>query len=456
VAAETIAGMHQYTIVDANHITGTFAGIDTLTSYFLRPGAGLNYDPTAVRLTVVPVPFNDPNLVRTDNQKSLGSALQQIAESGGTNVTTALQQLGTVDQVRSAYDQLSGRTVTALAPVTITSMTRNVDLVANRLRGSLGSFSDRLTLQGLPPAPGPDAVTGLSISPYDFAIGNGTPFLAGEPWGVWGKGYALYGDRESKSEVAGYGYTSYGTSLGLDYKLFESLRLGLTGGYADGYIHHWASADHSDVSSTHLGLYGSYEEPEWYLDSMLAYADLGYQTHRLVDLTGEQLEGNPSGSLLTGYIETGLIRPFGAQGRLRPLTSFQVSALHIGSFTESGGDAALHFGEQRFESYKGSLGAAVSYPLSERTNGGRTDLELQGRWLHEFGDTRAGVDAAFAQTPAVVFHVSDAPLARDSAILGAGLNTWFTRQTGLALDYLAELSVDNTVHLISLGLDHRW
>jgi outer membrane autotransporter protein len=171
---------------------------------------------------------------------------------------------------------------------------------------------------------------------------------------------------------------------------------------------------------------------------------------------GERLEGDPSGDMLTAYIEAGLNLWRCGRNAIQPLAAFQFSTLHIDGFTESGGDSALTFDDERYESYKGSLGVKLTRQLFEHATGGRTDLELRGRWVHEFGDTNATFDAAFASEPGVTFRVSDEDISRDSAILGAGLDTWFTRQTRLFLDYGTELNPDHTIHLVSAGLEHRW
>ena len=461
VPTETMVGEQERLIVEAYTVEWPTAGVGQLSTALLHshlaPRLRLLTDPNGIELNVTAIAFDDASIAYTENQRSLGSALNQIAVDGGNDLTLALQQLPTADEVRQAYNQLSGQTTPSLAPVTVAGETRHVGMIAGRLRSAADGYARDGGLEESvdPLISGMDSV-GVDAGRYLFGVGNGSPVLGDRPWGVWGKGYGLYGDRETASGVPGYQYTVYGAGFGVDYHFTERLLLGLTGGYSDGDINYSGSRDSSDVSATHGGLYGGYETSRWYLDSILTYADLDYETRRYVDLTDERLEGDPSGDMLTGYIEAGLNWRRSERTLIRPLAAFQFSTLKIDSFTESGGDSALTFGDERYESYKGSLGVELTRQLFEHADGFRMDLELRGRWVHEFGDTNATFDAAFASDPGVTFRVSDEDISRNSAILGADLDTWFTRQTRLFIDYGTELNPDNTIHLASIGLEHRW
>ncbi|HSW00739.1 MAG TPA: autotransporter domain-containing protein [Sedimentisphaerales bacterium] len=458
VPTETITSSQQYEILDANSVSGEFASLDvsSIDPRTLLRISGLDYEDGSLQLMIAPTAFDDPNIARTGNHVSLGSVLQQVAEEGGNDITTALQQLQTGGSVETAYNQLSGQTIPSLAPVTVAGTTRHVGAIAGRLRNpargiasgdGLGESSMGLTAG--------DTVS-LDAGRYLFAVGNDAPVLSEKPWGVWGKGYGLYGDRESESGAPGYTYTVYGTAFGLDYRFTERLLLGFTAGYSQGDIDYSGSRDSSDVSATHGGVYGGYETPQWYLDSVLTYTDLEYETRRYVDLLDERLEADPSGNMLTGYLEAGLNWRRWERTLIQPLAGLQVSTLKIDRFTETGGDAALTFDDERYDSYKGSLGVRITRELFDHADGARMELELRGRWVHEFGDTKASFDVGFASDPGATFRVSDEDIARDSAVLGAGLDTWFTRQARVFLDYGTELNPDHTVHVVTAGLEHRW
>ncbi|MCX5644468.1 MAG: autotransporter domain-containing protein [Phycisphaerae bacterium] len=51
-----------------------------------------------------------------------------------------------------------------------------------------------------------------------MAVGNGSPVRTDERWGLWGRGYGLFGDRKTEMGAPGYSYNVYGGSAGLDYQ----------------------------------------------------------------------------------------------------------------------------------------------------------------------------------------------------------------------------------------------
>ena len=462
IATETILGSHRYTVIEANEvdwpiITVVF-GFDTafLKSYF-HPG--FPEEPNTVFLQVEQVPFDDPHVVQTSNQRSLGSALQQIAEAGGNSITTTLQNLPTAGDARAAYNQLSGQTRAPLAPVSVGGTSQFMGTVENRLRGlpiGGGLAGYDASLPGLGTSMEEAAIYTGGGPGYMFALGNGTPYLGDREWGVWGRGYGLFGDRDAESGFPGYDYTIYGGAFGLDYQFTERFLAGVTGGYFHGGVDFSSSRDSTDLAGTLVGLYGRYEREPWYLDSVLTYANVEYETRRFVDLLGQRLEGDFDGCNLSAYFEAGYDWYRSALWLLQPLASFQLSYLDLEGYTESGGTSALTFEDQDFESYKGSLGLRARRKLFDVAEAAGAVAELRARWRHEFGDRQSSVDAHFATEPAAVFTVSDNGIARDSAILGAGLDARLSRSTRLQLDYDIVLNPDKTDQAVSAAFEYRW
>jgi outer membrane autotransporter protein len=274
VLTERITGSQQYTIVQANSVQKASEGFECPgpALYYLQ----LGYLTDSMVLSITPRPFDDPQIVTTDNQRAVGSALQRIAGGAGNSITAALLTSDEVDQIRNCYNQLSGQSRPSLAPVTNAGSGRHVGTVSNRLHNVRGGVSYGLGGGPLFAMAEPDNVAG-GTSTYDvnpnggtFAVGNGTGSLADQKWGFWGKGFAVFGDRESESGAPGYQYTVYGTGFGLDYQFTDTLLLGITGGYSEGEVDHFSSSDTSTISSIPLGVYGSWHTDEWYFDSLLS------------------------------------------------------------------------------------------------------------------------------------------------------------------------------------------
>jgi T5SS/PEP-CTERM-associated repeat protein len=463
VLTKRITDSQEYTIIEAASVERTSDGFDCPAPalYSLT----LDYLPDSVLLSVTPRPFDDPYIVTTSNQRSVGSALQQIAGGGGNSITAALQSLYSVDEVRNCYDQLSGQSRPSLAPVTNTGNSRHVSTVSNRLHNVRGGVSYEFGGGPLLAMAEPDSVVGERIpsSTYDvspngqtFAVGNGASYLSDQKWGFWGKGYAVFGDRESESGAPGYQYTVYGAGFGFDCQFTDALLLGITGGYSDGDIDSFSSRDASTISSIPLGIYGSWNAGDWYLDSILSYADLEYETERHVDLTAEKLSGEFDGDQISGYLEGGYNWRCGKGCLIQPLASFQFSHLNLDSYTESGGSSGLGYDDQSYESYKGSLGVRLAKQLGRNNKATGADVELRGRWIHEFGDAQSQVDTHFASDPGTIFTVSDEDVSRNSIALGTSVRWNLAGSTQLFASYDASLNADNTFHIVSAGLEHRW
>lgn len=360
-------------------------------------------------------------------------------------------------------DRLPGWSRPPLAPVTTAATGGFLTTASERLQHARTAISYGTSTGPLLAMAGPDDRMGnttmYDVGPngHTFALGNGTDYFADQKWGVWGRGYGAFGDRESEGGVPGHQYTVLGTGFGVDYQFTDRLLLGVTGGYFDGDVDYASSRDKSAVEGRSIGLYSGYKRHDWYFDSLVTYTDLEYETKRFVDLLNERPEGDFDGYQISGYFEAGFDWDYDEDCVLQPLASFQFSYLNLDGYTESGGATSLAYDEQSYESYKGSLGVRQIRELCKRADGRNAVLELRARWVHEFGDATSSVDAHFASNPGTVFAVSDEAISRrDSAVLGVGLNCSLGGATRVFFDYDASLNGEHTVHVVSAALEHRW
>ncbi len=450
----TIVGTHTYEIIEADSVDGEFETLDTALIWSVVD-ANLAYDPGEVWLNVTAVAFDDANIWQTRNQRAVAQALQEIAQSeGGNDVTEGLQQLGDVNDVRHSYDQLCGYIRPTLAPITTMGTNRFMGTVSDRLSGTLAARSSRFNRAS---SLSTDGRT-FDTHPYGqvFAIGNGSSVLGDSKWGVWGKGYGLFGDRESETGFSGYQYRTYGFGLGGDYQMTESMLAGVTVGFSNSGADYSGSADESSADAVHFGVYGRYTWGNAYVDGLLTYSHMSYTTDRYVDLGSEHLEGDFSGTDLGGYIEAGFRWKELEGWRVNPLASLQVSCLTVNGYTETGGASVLAFDSQNYTSTRGSLGARITRDLHNNSGTMRALCEIRGRWVHEFGDVQSDVDASFASDPGVVFNVSDAEVDRDSAVLGTGLSSRLNDHARVSVDYDVRLNADETAHVVSFVGEYRW
>jgi T5SS/PEP-CTERM-associated repeat protein len=461
LSTETMTHSQQYVIVEANSVSGEFQSLDVTAvdpSAMLRI-AGLSYEPDSVLLTIAPTPFNDETVGRTPNQRALGTALQRIADAGPTPVTTLLQQLPTLDGVRASYNQLSGQSRPALAPVAMTGSAKFMGIVSNRLQGAHGVAAgglDSLSDSPLLAMALPDVGIGtafVSDAGWDQVSERNTE---GQDWGVWAKAYGLYGDRETESGTPGYSYDVFGQSFGVDLQFTERFMGGVTAGLSDSQVDYDRLSDEASIGATHAGLYSNYSGDGWYLSSLAMYSWLNLDTKRVVDLTGERHKGSFDGHEWSGYVEAGLDWEPAATWLVQPLAGLQVAFLHLDGYAETGLSSALVYSDQDYESYKGSLGARVTKELVLDSRGHSAIIQSRARWVHEFGDAASSVDVRFEDVPSVWWTVQDEELSRDSLLLGTGAGIRLAKGLRVFVDYDASLSSDYTIEVISGAVEYRW
>ena len=422
---ETITDNKQYTLIEADgSITGTFDTVDTaLVTWDTGVTGSMSY-PGSTALLVVGTPsvtpFDDLSLLQTDNQRACGQAVEQISDDGGNlgGITAALQGIVGDDNLRDAYDQLSGQTRPSIAPI--------VDAVVSNFASTV---LDRMHK--------PQTATSNQYYPDSKNY-------------FWITGFSVNGNRDSKDGVNGSDYDTGGVATGLDHQVTENFRVGITLGLSDTDVDYDNTRDNSNVDSIYGGLYASYKYLHGYIDGIFIYADLDSKTNRYVDFIGEKNKGHFDGYEVLTSIEAARNYTF-KNILVQPLFGFEYSYQHQDKYTEAGGSSSLHYDDQSFESYKGFLGVKGSkyfYKNDRQSFWG----QLQAKWAHEFGDTSADIKVSFASEPDYRFSIKDAKMNRDSAIFNTGLRYETNKNTVFFVDYDAQVNNDTVVHMISGGI----
>ena len=466
VSTETVTGTKQYTIINAGSITGAFDAEDTAmvdSTILLSDDVIFDYGTDSVLLQIQVRPFDDPSFVHTDNQLAVARVFQQMTAEGDNSITTALQNLDSIIQVRDAYDQLCGQTRLHLAPVTAIDTGKYLNTVAERLSYVIEGFSYYESYDGpLLAMAEPDASDAYSrmhfTTPY-FSTSNRTRdhrYQNYEEGVFWGKGYGVFGKRKTKKEVPGYKYNVYGTSFGLDSQVSDNFLMGLTAGYSMSLIDSYVEGDESNIKNANVGIYGSHYADYLHIDSVFTYSFLKYETERKISIVNEKIKGDTDGQAISGYVEARYDLGNINNWILQPLAAFQFSLLSLDGYNESGGASSLEYDDQSYNSYKTSLGLKLNQELLGRDRSYSESIQLRGRWLHEFGDDSSSIDTHFVSDPGLVFKVSDEPIARDSALLGITYNADIDSHSRLSLGYDALLNSDGNSHMVSVMLVYRW
>lgn len=366
------------------------------------------------------VPF--ASVAETPNQASVAGALDSLPAEGA--LMDALVSLdGTT--APGAFETLSGEIYASAQTVLQNQAIYLRDAVGGRQR----QVTRPLTVPG-----------GPKSGPQTAAL------LPGLAPTLWMQGYGSWGSSDATANSGRLSRSIGGFVIGLDGSPHDDLTIGLAGGYSRssfevGSLTSSGNSDNYDLAIYATGLLGPVN----------LRGGAGYGWHRLsVDRTAsfsdfsERLESAYDARTVQVFGEVG----YGAeleQVFLEPFAGVAYVNLKTDGFTESGGAAALSGSDNTQANTFSTLGlrAATDLPLGE----GRFSAEGTLGWLHSFGDVTPSADLAFA-TGGTAFSVNGAPLARDSAAVGATLGYRAAGNVTLGLSYaglLAGSARDNAV-----------
>jgi outer membrane autotransporter protein len=293
------------------------------------------------------------------------------------------------------------------------------------------SFSDSLAVSG---PNGPDGKDGKSVAPN----------LPDNRWGVFLTGM---GDFTSVGSHDGYDLTTGGFTLGVDYKLTPHLAIGVLAGYA-GTGTDLPNSGRIFVNSGTVGLYGTYFQGGFYVDTAVSGGYNGYDSRR--SGFGGDARGSTDGGQLDVLFATGYDFKFGSL-TIGPTATFQYTDVKIDGFSERGSLAPLNVGSQSSDSLTSAFGIKISYDW--KLGGVMVRPELRASWQHEYGDQSYEIDSTLGSLGGGSFTVHGPEIGRDSLLIGAGFSIQWNERVSTYLYYDGDLGRENyTSHNVSGGV----
>ncbi|RXN93517.1 autotransporter outer membrane beta-barrel domain-containing protein [Achromobacter aloeverae] len=411
-----------YTIVSADGgVSGTFGAVSS-TYAFLTPS--LTYDPTHVYLELDRNGVAFADVAATANQRAAAAGVEGLG--AGTAVYDAIvTQSGDATSIRHAYDQLSGEIHASLKSALLDESQFARDAVNDRLRaafGQAGAGSTPVVAYGAGDTP-------ASASPDTDAVAGWA-----RAYGAWG---SLDGDAHDGS--ARLDRSTGGLFIGVDAPLPGHWRGGLLAGYGNTSLTADARDASAKVDSYTLGAYAGTQ-----------LGDLGLRLgatrtwHHVDTRRGVYLPGTAQASYQGSTSQV-----FGEAGY----------ALHAGPVSVEP-YAGLAYAHQRMHGYDESTPAGLhadgdSDDITFSTLGvraasdvrlGRTDATLHGAlgWRHAYGSVTPTATHAFDDGPD--FTVAGTPIARDAALIEAGLSVRAGRSTTMDVAYQGQLGQGTQQH----------
>ncbi|ESY72056.1 autotransporter outer membrane beta-barrel domain-containing protein [Mesorhizobium sp. M0051] len=426
--APYVGGTH-YTVLQADGgVTGTYTfGGNTGTAFL---GLVDSYDANHVYLDVVQKTFASVGL--TPNQIATGTGAESLGS--GNPLFDAIFALPSEAAAQDAFDQLSGE-IHASAKGMLLEDSRFIrDAATSRISAAFGDA-------GSTPA--------LPVMAY----GEGGPEMVAadtDRFAVWGQAFGSWGNTDSDGNAAAFDRSTGGLLAGADTQL-GTWRVGLLGGYS----HSSFDADDRNSSgkndSYHLGLYGGTDLGAIAFRTGAAYSWNSLSTKRAVAFNGFA-DG------LSADYDAGTAQAFGELAykadaghfKFEPFANLAYVSVHTDGFTETGGAAALTSAGSTTDATFTTLGLRASTDL------GLGEIKATARgmlgWRHAFGDDIPTSSFAFAGGD--LFTIAGVPVARDAAVVEAGLDLNMSANATLKLSYTGQFgggTVDQGAK-VNLGL----
>jgi outer membrane autotransporter protein len=417
-SVKVLAGMGNYapattyTILTANGgRSGTFTGGVTSNLAFLDPS--LSYDANNVYLTMTRNAVSFQNAGITANQIATGGGVESLGL--GNPVYNAVLNLS-APQAQYAFDQLSGE-IHASAKTALIEDSRFVrNAINDRIRAAFDGV-------GASKGGGVTYVDGKPV-----AVAATTDRLA-----VWGQGFGSWGHTDSDGNAARLNRKTGGFFVGADAPVFDTWRFGAVAGYSA------TQFDVKDRRSTgtsdnyHLGLYGGTQWGDLAFRTGAAYTWHDISTSRNVSFPGFSNGLKGAYNAATAQVFGELAYGFNAGGaRFEPFANLAYVNLHTDGFRERGGAAALTSPSSNTDATFTTLGLRGSTTFDM---GGAT-LTAKGMlgWRHAFGDVTPLSTMRFAGG-GNAFSIGGVPIARDAAVIEAGLDYAITPNATVGVTY---------------------
>jgi fibronectin-binding autotransporter adhesin len=394
----------RYEILTADGgVSGAFDAATSNLAY-LTPVLGYEADAVVLTLARNDVAFRDHATTR--NQTAAADAIQALGL--GNSVYESVLDL-TTDAVPAALDALSGELHAAM-PGLLSQQSRFLrEAVSARLR------DDRLALAG-------------TQSALD---GRATAWIQG--FGDWSH---LGGNGNAGSVTSNVG----GVFIGIDQRLDENWKAGVVLGVSRTGFHANSRNSSGNADNLELGAYlgGQYGALNLQLGASYAWHDVDTKRHIVFP--------NANSTARAGY-GANTAQVFGEASfridldpiRLTPYLGLAYVNTGGESFTETGSNAALSGRIGTLDTAYTTLGLRSE---AEVTLGGKIFRpQANIGWQHAIGDFAGTARLAFDNGGAG-YQVGGVPIARDAAIIGAGLSYDMAPGISLNLSYRGQFAQD--------------
>jgi uncharacterized repeat protein (TIGR01451 family) len=314
--------------------------------------------------------------------------------------------------------------------------------------------------------PGVNQSSGSPIDAFAYAPGSRAAAAAAraapkptEPrrdFAFWSSGYVSFGNADPNAQSSSINFTTSGVSAGVDYRFAPHVFAGFGVGYGRDTTKIGTNGTRSNAQAYSVAVYGTIKPfSAFFLDGILGYGSLKFDSQRYVVLDDAFVFGNRTGSQMFSSLTAGYEY---RQGRLllAPYARVNATWLMLDSFTEIGGlGGALNYSSQTANFITSVLGLRGKYLFL--TNWGAFAPRFRAEYHHDFGGT-SDITLRYADSlTGPTFNLTTAPQQRDHMTLGLGADFIFSQQVKLGADYQRDIdTLGAQWHRFKLRLDGRY
>ncbi|MCC8396938.1 autotransporter domain-containing protein [Paraburkholderia sp. MMS20-SJTR3] len=409
----------QYTVLSATDgVTGSYSLSGDLNGAFY--GLTDAYDANHVYLKSVKMrDFVDA--ANTRNEIATAAALQTLPD--GNAMKDAVSMQSNDENARLAFNQLSGELHASVKTALIDDSRYIRDTAIGRVRQSFcaAGADDAIATAG-------GAAAGCSARETEPA--------------VWARAFGAWGDIDGDGNAARLRDSTGGFLIGTDTLVAERWRVGALAGYSRSNFNVDDRNSSASSNNYHLGVYGGTQLGNLGLRSGAAVSWHSLDTSRSPSFVGysDSLSGSYNARTAQVFGDVGYSFKLPA-ATIEPFVNVAYVNLRNSGFTEQGGAAALAGKSGNTNTAFSTVGVRGSTDLAL---GSKTKVTLNGTlaWQRAFGNTVPESTLAFAGSDP--FTVAGVPIARNAALVQAGVDFKVSDATTLGLNYAGKFGGGTT------------
>jgi subtilase-type serine protease len=406
----------EHDIITASNTTGTF---DTITPAGVFVSPIVTYTNTVTKLKIDRNGLGFVDVAVGNNQKAVATVL----DTANSPFYDTLLFAPNASFVQQSFASLTGEiNATGRSALVNASHAMN-EASNNRLRSSFG-------------AAGADAELAVTEEP-------GVAF--------WSTGLTSWGKTDGNANTAETNLRYNGILFGADTQL-GGWQAGVLAGFGGtSFSTDSAIIGSGSSSSTHLGVYGGTEIDNFAFRTGLTSTWSNINTSRTALLPAPTaITGGTNGHSIQAYGELGYGFDLG-DTEFEPFANLSSIQLSTDGFTETGGAAALTVDGKTETLTFTTIGVRAEHS----TTLGDVKTRIKGTlgWRHAFGDTPTATQA-FASSNR--FTVSGAPIARDAALVEAGVDFEFTPEATFGIGYSGQFAEGVQDHSLKAALSVKF